>query len=209
MGYDLFIEVPDEATLAAAEALRVAAKTFAKSGAKGQPTFWDLPNPGYFRIGSFSMGRVQTWMMCLDMVVIDHVPADFPPFDGAKDEIETPEWLVAQDERQRRVDAILESRLAPECAGIPIQKLSSNDGWLVLPGEIEEALAAYDAAPRAVVEAVILTDELIDSTDPIEVAVLGRRGPRSLADKRADLVFWDDWIAFLRRAAQMGGFRVW
>jgi hypothetical protein len=208
MGYDMFIEVPDEATRAAAEALRVAAKTFAKSGAKGQPTFWNLPNPGYFRIGIFSMRRVQTWMTRLGMLVTDHMPADFPPYAATEDGIETPEWLVAESERQQRVDAILESRLAPESPGIPIEKLSSNDGWLVLPAEIEETLAAYDALSRAVVEAVIFTDELIDETDDPGATWLGNRTPRSRSDKKADLVFWDDWIAFLRRAAQMGGFRV-
>lgn len=68
--------------------------------------------------------------------------------------------------------------------GIPLRKLGSNDGWLVYPEEITEALAIHDTLPP-VVQA--------DLGDP----------------DRWDLERWDRWVTFLRGAVEHGGFKVW
>lgn len=66
--------------------------------------------------------------------------------------------------------------------GIPLTKLSSNDGWLVHPEEIKQALLADILAP------VITEDEL---------------GGESWDRER-----WESWLAFMRGAADHGGFKV-
>ncbi|MEV4190778.1 hypothetical protein [Streptomyces toxytricini] len=64
--------------------------------------------------------------------------------------------------------------------GIPHYKIGEgNDGWLVTPAEIRAALAAFEAQPDAA-KAGTMAEE-----------------PR-----------WDEWIDYLRRAAEHGGFRV-
>lgn len=68
-------------------------------------------------------------------------------------------------------------------AGIPLAKLSSNDGWLVHPEEIREALEA-DLKLAPVIQG--------DLGDP----------------DRWDLERWRQWITFLRGAADNGGFKV-
>jgi hypothetical protein len=72
----------------------------------------------------------------------------------------------------------------PETKGIPLMKLGSNDGWLVHPEEITEALAIHDTLP------------------PVTDADFGE-------DDRWDTERWDRWITFLRGAATHGGFKVW
>jgi hypothetical protein len=67
-------------------------------------------------------------------------------------------------------------------AGLPAYKLSSNDGWLVLPEEIRPALDLYRAL-----------------TEP----------EKRVAAAGVELDYWREWIAFLDRAAAHGGFRVW
>lgn len=60
--------------------------------------------------------------------------------------------------------------------GIPHYKLCSNDGWLITPAEIAGALEIFDA--------------------------LGDAPPDDVAHVRQS---WDDWIVFLRAAAEHGG----
>jgi hypothetical protein len=67
-------------------------------------------------------------------------------------------------------------------AGIPAYKFSSNDGWLVLPEEIRPALDLYRA--------------LNEPEKRVEAAGV-------------ELDYWREWLAFLDRAAERGGFRVW
>ncbi len=116
----------------------------------------DIPHdPTYFRLNIFGMGAYCRYMEQLGMLATHY---------------QEPEW----DE------SIIESPMAGEEPGIPITKLGSNDGWLVLPEECASALQIYDKHPRAKVEALL--------GDGIE--------------------YWDKWINFIRLASANGGFRV-
>ncbi|MFE0104464.1 hypothetical protein [Streptomyces sp. NPDC059009] len=64
--------------------------------------------------------------------------------------------------------------------GIPCYKLITRDGWLVTPDEITAALGCWTAASQE-----------------------HRDGVRS------SLTWWSEWISFLQRASEHGGFRVW
>ena len=68
--------------------------------------------------------------------------------------------------------------------GIPLVKLGSNDGWLVHPEEIREALEA-DLKHTPVIQG--------DLGDP----------------DRWDTERWESWVTFLRGALTHGGFKVW
>ncbi|MFE9881924.1 hypothetical protein [Streptomyces sp. NPDC005784] len=67
-------------------------------------------------------------------------------------------------------------------SGIALYKLSGSHGWLVTPGEIRAALAAYEASRTA--------------------------DPALLSEIAAEADWWPEWIDYLRRAADQGGFRV-
>lgn len=64
--------------------------------------------------------------------------------------------------------------------GLPLFKFGSNDGWLVTPEEIQAALANYQKPPTAWFEGHKIEED-----------------------------YWDEWIQFLQRAVERGGFRVY
>ena len=77
-----------------------------------------------------------------------------------------------------------------ECPGIPSHKFTSNDGWVVLPAEIRPALEQYREAGGVVPE----------RWDAVLAGSLAGTGGGSL---------WLDWVEFLVRAADSGGFTVY
>ncbi len=91
-------------------------------------------------------------------------------------------------------------------SGIQAHKLASNDGWLVSATEIRAALRTYDGITRERVVEVIFADP---SNDGVPQIVIDFVGVRSKDEREADVAYWDRWIAFLRRAAENGGFRVY
>lgn len=111
----------------------------------------------YFRIGTFSMPALRDAMETRGM---GH-------------------WLRPSDLLNTGDTAFR----VPGARGVPLTKLSSNDGWLVLPEEIREALVANDALPAA-------TDGDF------------KEGGGWDAER------WEAWIAFLRGAAEHEGFKV-
>ena len=69
--------------------------------------------------------------------------------------------------------------------GIPVHKLyTSNDGWLVTPGELIEALSAWDGKSE------------YERDQALEEAGINDRD------------YWARWIEFMRAAIDHGGFRV-
>jgi hypothetical protein len=180
MGYDMYIEKPDQAIghtaaamHAALEALDVA--RIAGSGVEeAQEAFYAAcakPRADYFRLNITAMGRWLDFMWELGMVTT--VP------------------------RARRA--------------MQAHKFWTNSGYLVSPTEIKSALRTYDATTRERIIEVIYADR-DEPAFGLVATLKGIAGPipqvRSPEFKDDDLVRWDEWIAYLRRSATMGGFRV-
>lgn len=100
----------------------------------------------YYRLNVWGMSRARELMNERGMLCT--------PGEIAYDE--WPEYVEEGTPERARYEAERDVLLAAhrgECPGIPVHKLCSNDGWLVLPGEITAALAANDKhAPPADVE---------------------------------------------------------
>ena len=122
----------------------------------------------------------------------------------------------------------------PVCpCGILTRKLSSNDGWLVTPAEVEAALRSYEATPyrespqpyeMTAADPESRTLRLLDA--PLRVHTVpghrlpavedaedaeGQLWPPPLTHTEERIVLrreWCEWIGFLRLAALHGGFRV-
>jgi hypothetical protein len=77
---------------------------------------------------------------------------------------------------------------------IPSFKFGSNDGWLVTPEEIAGALEAWAETDMA-------RDHL--------AADRFRRGMSTKTYETISEDYWRQWIEFLRRAKDRGGFQVW
>jgi hypothetical protein len=129
------------------------------------PVVEDAPDENYFRLNIWGMSRFGGVMSSLGMIDENaRMRVDFPQTDD-------------QDALER---CLAQRETTP--AGLPAYKLSSNDGWLVLPEEIRPALELYRAL-----------------NEP----------ERRVAAAGVELDYWREWIAFLERAAAHGGFRVW
>ncbi|MGW0730843.1 hypothetical protein [Streptomyces mirabilis] len=79
-----------------------------------------------------------------------------------------------------------ETRLAwapAQPRGITLHKLGGDEGWIVTPGEIHAALAAYNANRTS--------------------------NPAFLAELITEADWWPEWIDYLKRAAAHGGFRTY
>ncbi|MGG8408242.1 hypothetical protein ACM614_17380 [Streptomyces sp. 12297] len=193
MGYDMYIEnAPDDAERAALakaeEALKEARKTGGDVGAAYEAL--DAANLSYFRFSIGSMGAARHLMTGLAMLSPEEEP-EWPEikekgFSEAMEALRNdPDDAAARKTVQDvmdRAEGVHEAiRTAdPDGPGIAAYKLTSNDGWLVTPRELDAALKAYESAPsedRAAAE-----DEF---------------GP-----------YWTAWIEFLTRAQGRGGFRV-
>lgn len=170
----------------------------------------DAADVNYFRLNISGMGRYCDIMSSFrndyfgmlkdcdpgpfpvkpDDLTWDDVNATHPEY-GAEDYADhlaamTPETLARAKEHRAAIEAHLRAHDA-DTPGMAIHKLyGSNDGWLVTPGEIKAALKVYDETPDDKRDAILAEHGLVD-------------------DK---LAYWQSWIAFLRRAANHGGFRV-
>jgi hypothetical protein len=156
----------------------------------------------YFRLNIWGMGRYITLMRELGMVYASSSPGGWPEwkrypddegrqgqFESAQEHLKYGEALeesIPDDVMQAARDHVAaeDEILRHHPAGgrvIPSHKFSSNDGWVVTPDEITAALAVLDAR-----------------TDTDEIA----------AYHTEDLDYWHDWISYLRRAVDAGGFEV-
>jgi hypothetical protein len=131
----------------------------------------------YFRLNIFGMARYRDAMFNLGM--LDNY-AQGGVFPKAADFLNDTEY---QEECRKVTDA---EDMRP--TGIPPYKLGTNDGWLVTPREIHEALENYALTAGS------------DRDEQLwEIASLGTE----------ERQYWNKWILFLRRAEKHGGFRVW
>jgi hypothetical protein len=87
-------------------------------------------------------------------------------------------------------------------SGLHAYKFWGNSGLLVTPRELKAALRTYDVIPRERVRQVIFTDS------PDKATFYGQTIERTELEKEDDLADWDEWIDYLRRAKDQGGFRV-
>jgi len=106
--------------------------------------------------------------------------------DEIHDEDETDSSTWPERLRRFREDAMRVLAWSPEIPGIPLHKLSSNDGWLVHPIDCLGALHRLDEFRQVHGD----TAALLPSFDGRPVG------------------WWGDWIAYLHLASQHGGFRV-
>lgn len=91
-----------------------------------------------------------------------------------------PERQGEEDEAYEEAVEALVTRTAERPRGLPGYKFGTNDGWLVAPAEIEAALKDYK-----------------------------RPDADFFARHEIEEDYWDEWIQFLRRAVERGGFRVY
>lgn len=165
-----------------------------------------LADVSYFRLNIGGMGRFTEIMDQFGMLKDTH-PGDWPEKpegltwdqvnavdpDNADDPDYAETFEAMTDEQRtaaRAHNEIVEAHLRAhdrDTPGIAVHKLySTNDGWLVTPGEIGYALKVYDE-----------TDA--ERRDKILTAGGMPEGERD---------YWDAWIGYLRRAMSRGGFRV-
>lgn len=138
-------------------------------------------------------------MQQMDMLCAPPQPAF--PVDPAYDAIEAqiwpirehilhraplPEGITAEQvetvrQHQHATDEVLARRPHVPARGIPAYKLSTNDAWVVHPDEIQTALTACEANQG-------MADHLLDNPHAREQ--------------------WNEWVNFIRLAADHGGFRM-
>lgn len=213
MGYDMFtVRRPEgEAErLAAAQAVVDAAIEACQEHVRDSPQYkaarakvteaygaLSEARTSYFRLNGAGMSCWCDAMSSLAMLTDDEAPP-FPLLEayGLTEWPEDPS-AYAGDERnavaqkltdgERRflaaVRAVIDYEPQP-ITGIPWEKFSTNDGWLVTPGQIEAALATYRGWDSEGIK-VALSEAGIEDTD-----------------------LWTRWIDYLTRARELGGFRV-
>lgn len=156
MGYDLYWKRKPEAVAAVGDKV-TAAGGFHKAADALREEYWAAEDAAgnYFRTSIRSMGPLRDFMEQRGM---GH-------WEGP---------ALGEGGTDYRVEG---------AKGIPLGKLCSNDGWLVHPEEIREALAVNDALPA-----------------PADA---------DFGDEAWDAGRWESWLKFLRGAAEHGGFEVW
>jgi hypothetical protein len=134
----------------------------------------------YFRLNISGMPLFRHVMKRLDMLDWDVVAGPWPA-----DTLNDTEYA---DEAALVTDANHSTK------GISAYKLCSNDGWLVTPEELHNALEAYQS--HADSRAAVVRQVLYLEFDNPE-------------DRKWMSNYWRQWIAFLKRAEKHGGFRVY
>lgn len=143
----------------------------------------------YFRLNIHGMGRAREIMQRLGMVYDAERPASakFPnwhvdehePWDCEAENCPVPSGSNTCAQYREQRDKVL--RWAPlDQEGILVEKLCSNDGWIVLPTECTQALEIW-----------------AKHTAEIRAAVI-KAAP-----------WWPGWLDFIRRASTNGGFKVY
>ncbi len=139
---------------------------------------FDFDDDGaYFRLNVHGMGRCRDAMLHLRMA---HGPERSPLRWPEPADFGLPRWPDEQDfgpavQKLRAAETAFLGQVGDE-PGIPLYKLSSNDGWWIRPAECRSALRLEEHAPP---------------------------GEREYVAAAID--WWDDWLAFLRRAAEHDG----
>lgn len=148
----------------------------------------------YFRLNIWGMSTCREIMQRLGMVFEAERPrsVDWPKWDWDTSDHEPYDCEIERCEISSAVDGIVLAcwqyrdledkvqRWTPlEGEGMLLEKFCSNDGWIVLPSEIKEALTIWSKHSEETRKAVI-----------------------------EETPWWPDWLAFLARASQGDGFRV-
>lgn len=160
MGYDLYWDEQPEAVAEIGAKVR-AAGGFHKADDALRDEYWAAEGAAgnYFRTSLSSMGPLREVMEARGM---------------GHWERPTNKTIYDEDFAEFRIEG---------AKGIPLGKLCSNDGWLIHPEEITEALF-INASQSTVTEADFSSDAW-------------------------DLERWQRWLRFLRGAIEHGGVRVW
>jgi len=192
MGYDLYWVKPG-----GEEAATSPQMTF-EDGDSGDAERGDTADPGYFRLNIWAMTETLTVMFSAGMITEFRWPrfpkpaafglADEPEhYDSNGDEV----IYAPGSPEARYVSSYNEVFRRDSGTTIPGFKLGTNDGWLVTPDEIRKSLIAYDrwCGDNGISSGTALLSE--DAGDLVE------------------LQWWDDWIEWLKKAADHGGFYVY
>lgn len=100
----------------------------------------------YFRLNVWGMGDARQALFQIGIVRL----ADMPPFPKAEDygldEYPDDDDNPASDDERRYLEAVRQWKESPhgEGPGIPLYKFGSNDGWLVLPIEVQSGVRYAD-----------------------------------------------------------------
>ncbi|MFJ9521258.1 hypothetical protein ACIRPK_23785 [Kitasatospora sp. NPDC101801] len=158
---------------------------------------YDEATPHYFRLNIWGMREARAAMEQFGMLTDqDHPewprPGDFglteEDMDDLTDSLDDKEGAatgqedplaVARERFRRAQDAVTDAEPQP-VTGIPWHKLCSNDGWLVTPAQIGAALAKW---------------ETVDEKK--RAAAVGEND------------WFPEWIEWLGKAKERGGFRVY
>lgn len=185
MGYDMYIEAPTEALLAKKEPGQAAYNAFLEAERTGAANKGELRQAWTKLYGEADYDPTYFRLNIFGMGRYRGYMDKLGMLDTVTTHPAWPKWEGDWPEEGSTAYAEREAELerivstaAESPIGLPEFKFGSNDGWLVTPDEIRAALASYDES-RA--REVVGPDE-ID--------------------------YWSQWIAFLNRAAQNGGFRV-
>lgn len=149
----------------------------------------EVDDPNYFRANIWGMRELRGWMEPYGMLDWEE-EFRFPSSEGFNVPKNEEGYWDEESEEYKALEAANDAvRDRDTGSVIPGAKLCSNDGWLVTPTEITNALVAYrqaveEGAPQF----------------PPEPEDAGRFDYKK---------FWNDWLAFLMRAVPAGGFRVW
>ncbi|UYL87468.1 hypothetical protein SEA_PUREGLOBE5_105 [Arthrobacter phage Pureglobe5] len=152
----------------------------------------------YFRLNIWGMGRCRAAMYAAGMI-FDGQEAEFPKYDPPTSAEGGAEALVAaEDAYAEEYDRLCEPVRAAHPEGgdtIPSFKFGSNDGWLVTESECAAAVKAWREHKAK-----------LDANDAVGIIHEGDEGADEVAYYAE---WWPEWIEFLERASQRGGFKVW
>lgn len=162
----------------------------------------DDGNGGHFRLGVWGMANYRQLMASFEMAFIDAPPGRFPTLNAyglTRDDLLRARNAAGQsggdcDEATRGkvqvFHADLEnhlSRHAEDTPGVPLHKLCSNAGWIVLPTECKQALDAWHECCRRYGEIFAYA----------HIAEAGKDPDR-----------WRQWLQYLEGAIDHDGFTV-
>ena len=194
MGYDIYTERPDaEQVERAAEARKAldAIDVGCVEWSAAYERFLEALEGSYFRTNIWGMGHLREVMHSLGMLA-PAVQTTFPKPEEFG--LTSQEVWDAEGSDEEPSDAVrayreaVEAQLSAEShdsPGIAVNKLSSNDGWLVTENECRSAVGIWDR---------------VRADDPHRACAIGSEAGSG--------EFWAEWISYLRTAATHGGCRV-